>query len=56
MQKPAKPYTLSAGKVKSIARDFIFATTKAGDHTFSIIFEVRGNTGLRSPRKSRADS
>jgi len=44
-QKPVTPYTLGTGDAKYAVRDFIFATAKADERTFSIVYDVKGHTG-----------
>jgi len=44
-QKPVTPYTLGTGETRYAVRDFIFATIKSDERTFSILYDVKGKTG-----------
>ena len=43
--KPATPYALGDGGAKYAGRDFLFATAKAGDRTFGLLYDPKTGTG-----------
>ena len=42
---PGATYAVSAGAAKFVGRDYLFATAKSGDRTFSLLYEVAAGCG-----------